>query len=310
MAALLAGLPLAFGGGIGSELRRPLGIAMVGGLLLSQALTLSLDLDRTLRLAVTRIADFMQAEAVSLFLIDTTTGLLVCRNCAGPVDITGLKLSVGQGVVGRTVSENATQIVRDAQTDARLNANVDAETGFITRSIVCTPLTTAHGAIGALEVINRRDGGLFDEDDAEILRLIAAPAALASQKPKLGRSCATSAAAAAVASGMMPSTTPPCEAGTCAIARAMNAGKPMIVQSPVSMNSSQSARGSIGRRSTSSRTKPVQPAIVARAADRNSGSKVATATRVAGSVPPNSRTPAKPRTRPNFSWDVGVMRRA
>ncbi len=40
MAALLAGLPLAFGGGIGSELRRPLGIAMVGGLLLSQALTL------------------------------------------------------------------------------------------------------------------------------------------------------------------------------------------------------------------------------------------------------------------------------
>jgi multidrug efflux pump len=40
MAALLAGIPLAFGGGFGSELRRPLGIAMVGGLLLSQALTL------------------------------------------------------------------------------------------------------------------------------------------------------------------------------------------------------------------------------------------------------------------------------
>jgi multidrug efflux pump len=40
MAALLAGLPLALGTGFGSELRRPLGIAMVGGLLLSQALTL------------------------------------------------------------------------------------------------------------------------------------------------------------------------------------------------------------------------------------------------------------------------------
>ena len=40
MAALLGGLPLAFGHGIGSELRRPLGIAMVGGLLLSQILTL------------------------------------------------------------------------------------------------------------------------------------------------------------------------------------------------------------------------------------------------------------------------------
>src|SRR6202142_2722844 len=40
MAALLGGLPLAVGTGIGSEIRRPLGIAMVGGLLLSQALTL------------------------------------------------------------------------------------------------------------------------------------------------------------------------------------------------------------------------------------------------------------------------------
>ena len=40
MAALLAGIPLAAGTGLGSELRRPLGIAMVGGLLLSQVLTL------------------------------------------------------------------------------------------------------------------------------------------------------------------------------------------------------------------------------------------------------------------------------
>jgi multidrug efflux pump len=39
-AALLGGIPLAFGSGIGSELRRPLGISMVGGLLLSQVLTL------------------------------------------------------------------------------------------------------------------------------------------------------------------------------------------------------------------------------------------------------------------------------
>jgi multidrug efflux pump len=40
MAALLGGLPLAFGTGMGSELRRPLGIVMVGGLLVSQVLTL------------------------------------------------------------------------------------------------------------------------------------------------------------------------------------------------------------------------------------------------------------------------------
>ena len=40
LAALLAALPLMLGGGVGSELRHPLGVAMVGGLLVSQALTL------------------------------------------------------------------------------------------------------------------------------------------------------------------------------------------------------------------------------------------------------------------------------
>ena len=40
MAALLGGIPLALGTGVGSELRRPLGISIVGGLIVSQTLTL------------------------------------------------------------------------------------------------------------------------------------------------------------------------------------------------------------------------------------------------------------------------------
>jgi multidrug efflux pump len=40
MAALLGALPLALGGGVGAELRRPLGITIVGGLVFSQMLTL------------------------------------------------------------------------------------------------------------------------------------------------------------------------------------------------------------------------------------------------------------------------------
>jgi len=40
MAAMLGGLPLALGTGVGSELRRPLGVAIVGGLIFSQMLTL------------------------------------------------------------------------------------------------------------------------------------------------------------------------------------------------------------------------------------------------------------------------------
>jgi multidrug efflux pump subunit AcrB len=76
MAALLTGLPLMLGHGAGSELRRPLGVAMVGGLLLSQVLTLYttpviyLYLDKlqhllspTRKPAMPRLAESMGASA-------------------------------------------------------------------------------------------------------------------------------------------------------------------------------------------------------------------------------------------------------
>jgi len=152
---------------------------------LSQALALSLDLRKTLSMALGRIADFMQAEAASMFLVDPATRLIECRLCVGPVDIAGLKVELGQGIVGRAVADNLTQIVRDAQTDARVNVRVDAETGFVTRSIICVPLTTSEGPIGALEVVNRRGGGLFDLTDAVLLETVAAPAALAINNARL-----------------------------------------------------------------------------------------------------------------------------
>ena len=52
---------------------------------LSQSLAVSLDIDRTLARAVQRIAECMNAEAASLFLLDAEGTLLVCRACHGPV---------------------------------------------------------------------------------------------------------------------------------------------------------------------------------------------------------------------------------
>lgn len=146
---------------------------------LSQALAVSLDLRQTLPEVVNRVAEFMQVEAASLFLLDPATQVLDCRICVGPVDITGTRLAIGQGVVGRTVAENATQLVADASGDPRIWRESDDATGFVTRSLVCAPLRTAAGPIGVLEIVNRRDGSPFDATDAELLDLVAAPAALA-----------------------------------------------------------------------------------------------------------------------------------
>ena len=93
---------------------------------LSQALAVSIDIEETLAQAVTRIADCMQAEAASVFLLDPASQQLVCRACAGPVDVTGLKLPPGAGIVGRTLAANAPQMVRDACPRQTFEAQRDA----------------------------------------------------------------------------------------------------------------------------------------------------------------------------------------
>ncbi len=146
---------------------------------LGQEFAQSIDIEATLRRAVERISGYMNAEAASVFMVDGKTGELECRACAGPVDVSGLRIKMGQGIVGRAAKENLCQLVRDVSTDPDFAGNVDARTGFQTRSILCTPLRTAGGVIGVLQVLNKLDGGLFGDLDQETLRVLASPTALA-----------------------------------------------------------------------------------------------------------------------------------
>lgn len=146
---------------------------------LSQDFALSLNVDATLEMAVRRIIEHLDAEAASVFLLDAAGEQLECHACAGPVDIHGLTLRVSDGIVGRAVAENACQLVRDVSVDPDFAGNVDDSSGFTTRSMICTPLNINQGVIGAIQVLNKRGGLLFEESDRDMLRVLASPTALA-----------------------------------------------------------------------------------------------------------------------------------
>ena len=171
-------------------LSAPSGLARIGpeevGILadFSHAFAASLDVGETLRRAVVQIAEHMNAEAAAVFLVDEIAGDIVCRACAGPVDVVGLRVQQGRGIVGRAIAENRVQMVRDTAHDPDYLGD---QRGFHTRSILCAPLDTADGAIGALQVLNKRDGALFDNHDANVLRLLAVPTALALNNSRLTR---------------------------------------------------------------------------------------------------------------------------
>ena len=140
----------------------------------------SQDIDATLHLGLGRIAQALDAEAASLFLrAQEDPGTLVCRTARGPVQVTGLSIAVAEGIVGRAVSTQRSQIVRDARQDPDFLTDVDALTGFVTKSILCAPITVRGETLGAIELINRRDGELFTTSDCRLLETLASAAGLA-----------------------------------------------------------------------------------------------------------------------------------
>lgn len=156
---------------------------------ITQDFATSLNIEETLQQAIDKVIHYLRAEAASIFLLDEARQTLVCRRCAGPVDITGLRLAPDQGIVGAAVQTNSLQLVRDVQESTDFAAMVDQDTGFVTRSILCVPLAVRDQCIGALELINKRSGdGLFAVADLQLATAVAAAAALAIHNARMAQS--------------------------------------------------------------------------------------------------------------------------
>ncbi len=145
----------------------------------------SLDLDVAMARGLTRIVHNLGAEAGSLFLVEPDGRRLACRACVGPVDIAGLYLEPGQGIVGQCVEHNAGEIVRNVEGDPRFHRAVDQETGFKTLSVICAPMTVQDAPIGAVQVLNKRVGGLFGFQDLNTLKVLAHSMGLAIRNARL-----------------------------------------------------------------------------------------------------------------------------
>jgi sigma-B regulation protein RsbU (phosphoserine phosphatase) len=146
---------------------------------LSRSFAQTQDINATVREALAEIVRLLRVEAGAIFLLDDVQANLVCRASVGPVDITGLSVPNGSGIVGRAVVEDSVQVVEHAYEDAQFFAEADRKTGFITRSILCAPMGVGQSVIGAVEVLNKQNGKPFNAKDQNLLRVMAASSALA-----------------------------------------------------------------------------------------------------------------------------------
>jgi len=120
-------------------------------------------------------AGVFDAAAASIALIEEATGELVYRSSWGVLaeETVGIRLSPGQGLAGAAIQTLEPVVVPDCRADQRFAAQVAAGIGYVPNTMLVVPLQQAGVAVGALSILDRRDGEAMDQADVSRAALFA-----------------------------------------------------------------------------------------------------------------------------------------
>ena len=147
----------------------------------------SLQTTDVLNFAMKAAEEFMEAEASSVYELDTEKGDIIVRMARGEKGgfIQSRRLKFGEGIAGWVIQSGKPMIAEDVHKEPRFSDRFDRETGFTTRSLMCVPLTVRGKTIGAIQVINKKNGSPFTKEDSELLTALAQQIAVALDNAKL-----------------------------------------------------------------------------------------------------------------------------
>ena len=138
------------------------------------------SLEEALRTSLSQVVRAVGAGAGTIWFYNSAGDKRIYPSFwIGGADLTGLSLAEGEGIAGTVVKEGKTTVVKDCQSDPRWAGRFDETTGFVTRSMVCVPLVNKYEVIGCIQIINKKDGTLYDDADVDLCENLAMLAAIA-----------------------------------------------------------------------------------------------------------------------------------
>lgn len=154
---------------------------------ITRQLTGTLESEPLLEKILESAINILNCEAGTLFLVDEQTDELVFRVVRGPVaaSLVGQRLPAGAGIVGEVVRTGRPVIANNVRQTDKWLSSPDQTTGFVTRAVLAVPLQSKDRVIGVLEVVNRKDGLPFSQDDVNLLSAFAGQAAVAIENARL-----------------------------------------------------------------------------------------------------------------------------
>jgi Nif-specific regulatory protein len=130
------------------------------------------ELDELLTVFGERVAQAMNADRATLWVVDAATGDLRSHMANLP-EVDELRIARDHGIAGYVARTQEIVNIGDAHADGRWAPEVDARTGYHTTSILCAPVMDTKSRLrGVLQVLNKRDGVFTARDEVFLNALV------------------------------------------------------------------------------------------------------------------------------------------
>ena len=136
------------------------------------------SLDDALSGSLEIIVNTLNSEAGAIWLLDSKTDRLSPLFHIGPADVSNITVENGLGIEGIVTKTGKSVMVTDAASDARFDGTVFDDNGLVTKTMICVPLNNLHDVIGCVQIVNKKDGSLYDEEELQLCERMAALAAI------------------------------------------------------------------------------------------------------------------------------------
>ncbi|MHB8843895.1 MAG: HD domain-containing phosphohydrolase [Nitrospirota bacterium] len=153
----------------------------------SMVLNSTLDQREIRKRAMEAATSLLDAEVGSLLLVDEKTNELYFEVALGEKgrQLKQVRLRMGEGIAGWVAANDQAALVNDVANDPRYFKKAQHITQFVTRNMVCVPVRSRGRVIGVLQAINKKDGGLFTEQDLDDFWTLANQVAVALENANL-----------------------------------------------------------------------------------------------------------------------------
>lgn len=127
------------------------------------------DIGEVLKFSLDSMCDVTHSVAGTFWYYDVNnTKCIVAKAVRGGADLSNIRLKPGEGIAGKVIAEGKGYKNFDVRKDPNWSSKTDSETKFVTKTMICVPMTANGYTFGCIQLINKTDDSYFDDDDYDI----------------------------------------------------------------------------------------------------------------------------------------------